>query len=112
MDLRFTSVGVRFDCNVAIYAKFTAASIDGINVTVDGKQAQILALGNGAYIVYSDEIYATRFSKTHTIVLEYNGEAYQTLTYSVNSYAAAKYASSELALTLYRYGMSALALAQ
>lgn len=106
--LGFTSVGVRFDSANYIYAKFTAPSLDNIIVTINGDVAEIVDLGNGVYAVYSDAILATQFGTTYTIVLN-NGTEYQTLTYSVNSYAFAK-ANTELGATLYRYGASAAAL--
>ncbi|MBE6634180.1 MAG: hypothetical protein E7620_07575 [Ruminococcaceae bacterium] len=106
--LGFTAVGVKFDTANYIYAKFTAASLEGITVTINGEAAEIVELENGVYAVYSEEILATAFGQTFTIVLN-NGADYQTLTYSVNSYAFAK-ANTELGATLYRYGASALAL--
>lgn len=103
--LGFTSVGVKFDSANYIYAKFKANSLDGITVTINGTVAEIKDLGKGVYAVYSEAIYATDFGTTYTIVLN-NGTDYQTLTYSVNSYAFAK-ANTELGLALYRYGASA-----
>lgn len=105
--LGFANVGVKFDNVNYIFAKFNAASIDGVTVTINGTLAKIVALGNGQYTVYSDAILASQFGATYTIVLNYNGAAYQTLTYSVNSYAFAK--NNELGTALYRYGASAAA---
>ena len=56
---------------------------------------------------------ALAFGEVLTFELQVNGETVQTLTYSVNSYAYSKYdegnAMSNLALALYRYGVSAVA---
>ena len=70
-------------------------------------------LGDGKYIAYSEDISALDFGETLTFELKVNGTTVQTLTYSVNSYAYSKHddgdAMGNLALALYRYGVSAAA---
>lgn len=119
-DVYFTAAGVRFDYNNKIYAKFTAASLEGITVKINGEEADIESLGNNVYIIYTDAIYANGFADKYVIELVCEDETVQTLTYSINSYAFAKCDGKEeaemtdaeaLALALYRYGVSAIAYA-
>ncbi len=110
---KITAVGVRFDYINQIYARFTATSLDGITVKINGADAKIISLGDGKYTVYSEGISAINFGASVTIELCQNGTAIQTVTYSINSYAYAKYKNddtpmSNLALALYRYGLSAV----
>ena len=102
----FKGAGVRFDAVNSIYVKVVAEDMDNVTLTINGEEVAV------AETVYTDGILATEFGKTYTFVLSYNGVVMQTLTYSVNAYAYAKRESatmSELALALYRYGMSAAA---
>ena len=108
------SCGVRFDYINQIYFKFSAPSLDGVTVTdAKGNLLEIAAIGNGMYIVYSEPISPTDFDKVYTFNLNLNGETVKTVKYSVNSYAYSKYddgnAMGDLALALYRYGVSAVA---
>ena len=103
--LSITALGVQFDCTNKIYAKFTADNLDGITATVDGNNAEIIALGGNTYAVYTDAILATGFGTYHTIVLNNGGEAYQTVTYSVNSFAKT---NADLGDALYNYGVAAV----
>lgn len=108
----FFAAGVHFNNVNKIYAKFEAMSLDNLTVTVNGKAAEIVALGNGEYVVYSEAIYATEFANEFVFVILVDGEAAQSLTYTVNTYANAKQNSAtmgELAVALYRYGLSAIA---
>ncbi len=108
--VEFTAAGVRFDSINQAYAKFKA-NRDGITVTVNGERAEIIDLGGGTYAVYSKGISAKNFGTKITFALSVEGEVVQTLVYSVNSYAYAKWdgstAMNKLALALYRYGVSA-----
>ncbi|MBR7116591.1 MAG: family 78 glycoside hydrolase catalytic domain [Clostridia bacterium] len=107
------SVGVRFDYDNKIFFRFKAASLDGVTVTDgEGKSLKITSIGDGKYMVYSDAISALEFDKTVTFNLNVNGETAQTVTYSVNTYAFRKANTdsdiADLALALYRYGVSAV----
>jgi len=113
----FTSVGVRFDYVNKIFVKLTigyaAAETDTVTVLFNGKEAELKSLGGVEYIAYSGGISALDFAKEMTVTINVNGSAVQTLTYSVNSYVYAKHdkgnAMADLALALYRYGLSAVA---
>ena len=98
-----TGVGVKFDSANYIYAKFEAESLENVTVTINGKTAEIVDLGN-MYAVYTDAILATGFGDYYTIILNVNGEAYQTITYSVNSFAKN---NNDLGDALYKYGVAA-----
>ena len=111
----FTAAGVRFDFDNKIYVKFKATGDANISLKCNGKYAAKEDLGNGTYIFYTDGIDAYSFDKVYTFELYVDNVPHQTLTYSVNSYAYAKFtdeqttAVDELALALYRYGLSAKA---
>lgn len=108
----FFAAGVHFNNVNKIYAKFEAMSLENLTVTVNGEEAEIVALGNNEYVVYSEAIYATEFANEFVFVILVDGEAAQSLTYTVNTYANAKQNSAtmgELAVALYRYGLSAIA---
>ena len=112
-DVKFTAAGVRFDYNNRIYVKFTATSLDGITVSVNGNNLDIAETGTAnVYIAYSDAISALEFGNAVAFTLSSDGEVIQTLIYTVNDYALSKYTDAEmgdLALALYRYGKSAVA---
>lgn len=109
----FTAAGVRFDFDNKIYVKFKATGDATISLKCNGKYATKEDLGNGTYIFYTDGIDAYSFDEVYTFELYVDNALHQTLTYSVNSYAYAKFtdeqttAVDELALALYRYGLSA-----
>ena len=113
----FISAGVRFDYVNKVYVKFSvsggASPDDVVTVTVNGRSMAIGALSDGMYIVYSEDISALSFADVLTFELKVNGATVQTLTYSVNSYAYSKHDDGDkmgnLALALYRYGLSAVA---
>ncbi|MBQ2794382.1 MAG: hypothetical protein IJF05_06780, partial [Clostridia bacterium] len=109
-EVRFTAAGVRFDYVNRIFVKLTAPSLDGVTVSVNGVNLEIAKLnGESLYIAYSDAVSALAFAEKLTFTLSVNGEAVQTLVYTVNDYALAKYNDAEiggLALALYRYGKS------
>lgn len=109
----FTAAGVRFDFDNKIYVKFKATGDANISLKCNGKYVAKEDLGNGTYIFYTDGIDAYSFDEVYTFELYVDNVLHQTLTYSVNSYAYAKFtdeqttAVDELALALYRYGLSA-----
>jgi len=113
----FSAAGVRFDYVNKIFVKLEIAAGapagDAVTVLFDGVEAEVRSIGEGEYIAYSEGISALDFGKTVTVTLNVNGETVQTLTYSVNSYVYAKHsgtgAMADLALALYRYGLSAVA---
>lgn len=105
------SAGVRFDSANKIFVKFHADTLEGVTAKFGEAAAEIVSLGNGNYMAYSEGIYATDFDAEIIFTLSLNGEAVQSLGYSVNSYAYAMYgnnsAMADLALAMYRYGVSA-----
>lgn len=112
--IEFASAGVRFQYNNKIYVKFDADK--DVILLVNGVEVEFEALGDGTYVYYTDGILATDFDTIYTFELVYNGETVQTLKYSVNAYAISKYQQEtpmgKLALALYRYGVSADAIAE
>lgn len=112
--IEFASAGVRFQYNNKIYVKFDADK--DVLLLVNGVEVEFEALGDGTYVYYTDGILATDFDTVYTFELVYNGETVQTLKYSVNAYAISKYQQEtpmgKLALALYRYGVSADAIAE
>ena len=109
----FTGAGVHFDNVNKLYVKLSTT--ENVTLTINGTQVENLSTK-----IYTDGISVTSFDETHTFVLSYddgNGQtATQTLTYSINAYAYAKkdaenVAMKNLALALYRYGVSAEAYA-
>ena len=106
-----TAAGVRFDSINKLYVKFKADSLVGVSARFGEAAAEIVSLGGGEYAAYSEGIYANAFGETVTFTLAKDGTAVQTVTYSVNAYAYAKYdgdsTMSKLALAMYRYGKSA-----
>ena len=111
----FTAAGVRFDFDNKIYIKFKATTDATISLKCNGKYAAKEDLGNGTYIFYTNGIDAYGFDEVYVFELYVDNVLHQTLKYSVNSYAYAKFtdeqttAVDELALALYRYGLSAKA---
>ena len=104
---KMTALGVYFDSVNKIYVKFTAPSLEGVNVTFNGEPASIQKMGD-QYIAYSDGVPVSQFHLTYEIVLT-SSEGSQRATYSVNSYAYAKLNSAdkdmvELAKATYTYG--------
>lgn len=109
-EVKFTAAGVRFDYVNRIYVKIVAPSIEGVTVSVDGQNLAITKTDSeNVYIAYSNGISALDFAEKLVFTLSVNGEAVQTLTYTVNDYALAKSGDAEigeLSLALYRYGKS------
>ena len=112
--VKFSGVGVRFDYVNKIFFKFTAPSLEGITVTVNGVEAEIIAYGS-EYIVYSDGIQATEFANEVVAVLKYGDTVVQTVTYNVESFIYEMQNdegnAASLARALYNYGCSAVAYA-
>ena len=101
----FKGAGVYFDNVNKIYVKLNTTE----NVTLTINDVEVEVTGT---TVYTDGILATGFATTYTFVLSCDGVVMQTLTYSVNAYAYAKNDDAtmgDLALALYRYGVSAAA---
>ena len=118
----FTAVGVRFDYDNKIFVKFKTNDITKIKIAVNDTEItaeSFIANADGTYVFYTEGILATGFDEIYTFEMYVNGTLYQTVTYSVNSYAYAKCGdltvTDESALTpiaqlvraLYRYGASA-----
>ena len=108
--IKMTALGVYFDSANKVYVKFTAPSLSGITVTINGKPATIQKVADetNVYIAYSDEIPVLNYDFTYRIILS-NGTSSQTAQYSINSYAYAKRntadaAMAELAKATYTYG--------
>ncbi len=103
----FLGAGVYFDNVNQIYVKINTT--ENVTLTINGVEAEIT--GN---MIYTDGILATGFDVPYEFKLYHNDVLMQTLTYSVNAYAYAKQGDAtmgELALALYRYGVSAKAYA-
>lgn len=101
----FMGAGVFFDNVNKIFVKLSTT--ENVTLTINGTEVEV----NGS-VIYTDGILATEFDTTYTFELYCDGVLMQTLTYSVNAYAYAKQndtAMGELALALYRYGVSASA---
>ena len=114
-DTRIYSATVVFDTLPAITFGFKKAS-ETAKVSVDGKDVtNELAKGeNGVYTYTLTGIYAIDFDKQYNVVLT-DGENTQTLSYSINDYAARMQNSENeamktLAKALYCYGAGAEAL--
>ena len=113
---QFSALGVYHGNANKIYAKISldgSVDVSAYTATVNGVAATIEATdAAGIYIVYTDDIKVTDFDEIYTIALTY-GENTQTVTYSVNAYAAIKADSGktdvmkDLAKALYNYGASA-----
>ncbi len=118
----FVSAGVRFDYDNKVFVKLKTDDIAKISLTVDGvavDMANVISLGGGNYVYYTDGVDATEFDKIFTVKMYVNGTLTQTLTYSVNSYAYAMCGDltvgdeaelapiARLVRALYRYGLSA-----
>lgn len=101
----FKSATVWFDNVNKI--RVTLSTTENVTLTINGEEVKIEST-----TIYTDAIKATEFGTTYTFVLSCNGVVMQTLTYSVNAYAYAMQNNAEmreLALALYRYGVSAKA---
>ena len=113
--LTFSAAGVRFDYDNKVYVKITAESLNEVSVKINGEEAVIKTLNSGEYVVYSESISALKFDSEFIFELYSGSEKLETLTYSVNSYIHSKYDNgndmADLALALYRYGLSAKAYA-
>ena len=114
----FTAAGVWFDNTNKLYAKMyiDAEALEYVTVTINGAVANVEALGDDLYIVYTEEILVTEFADEFTFVIT-DGADEATLVYSVNAYCQAKLgnaknpAAATLAAATYAYGVSALAYA-
>ena len=112
-EVQFTAAGVRFDYANSIYVKLSAPYVDGVTVYADGVALVIVESDTaGEYIAYSNPVSALEFGEKVTFTLSVDGNAVQTLVYTVNDYVLTKYTDGEigaLSLALYRYGKSAVA---
>ena len=105
------SAGVRFDDVNKLY--FIFKDLGDATVTVNGKEYttdDMVDMGDGCHKLYTDAISATQLGTVYTVVA---GDS--TLTYSTSAYALSKMSDDnmgELALALYRYGVSAKAYAE
>lgn len=111
-DVYFKSATVWFDSINNLIINLNSAT-DNTELRLNG-EAVMSGAGNTVYT--TEEIRATDFNKIYVFELYENGVLVQTLSYSVNSYAYSKQSSSnsamkELAIALYRYGVSAKAYA-
>ena len=109
----FTAAGVRFDYINQIFVKFTTENVENVKIMVGSTELEIISLGDNKYVAYSAGISALKFGETVSFKLIYDNNLIQTLTYTVNDYAYSKNAkpdkTTDLALALYRYGISAMA---
>ena len=118
--LNFKSIGVHFDCTNNIYVKIYVSNVAIFgSLDVDDKSytlADMTDLGGGYYRLDLDPVQPTMFSEILLLTLVgADGVDYASLIYSVNCYASYMYnggaaegsAMYDLALALYRYGVSA-----
>lgn len=105
------SAGVYFDSVNQLYIKLN--TIENVKVYVkigDGEKTEANLTTGTTY--YTDGISARGFATEYVFEVYHDGTLMQTLTYSVNAYAYAKQNDAkigDLALALYRYGVSAAA---
>ena len=116
-DGRFTAAGVYHAGVNKIYVKLDVDDAKNATVTVNGKAVLFdkYEHDNRVYIAYSEGVKVIDFDQVYTFELTTESGT-QTLTYSVNAYAAAKYnaadsATADLAEALYAYGVAAKAYA-
>lgn len=105
----FASATVFFNNVNQIYVKVTLE--DGQSVYVNGAKAELVQIGDYTYVV-TEAITALEFDNVYTFVVKEGDTELATLTYSVNSYCAAKATTNEtsigkLAIALYNYGAAA-----
>ena len=121
--LRFLSAAVYFSTANSICIRFRAdvTEKESVVLRIGDKTFPLSGLvltGENEYRVVLSNLPATAFGEKYTLELVQAGTVVATLTYSVNAYASAILGAAEssdgmkeLALTLYRYGMSAAAYA-
>ncbi len=121
-DIRFSSVGVHFDCVNSIFIKVYVSDVSLFGSVKVGNKSYALSelkdLGDGSYRLDLDPVKSTEFGNTVNITLiGSDNTEYASVTYSINSYAYAmvnggsteEMAMYNLALALYRYGKSSVA---
>ena len=99
--LSFTQVGVHFNYVNKLYIVVDNSAGENITVKINDKVAEI---GEDGY-VYTDAIAPNKFADVYVFELYVDGELYQTVTYSVNSYINKKW-DTDLAKALYNYAVS------
>ncbi len=112
-DYKFKSCGLHFSNLISVYVRLQVA--DKNNVTIDVQRGtQQVATYDASDLVgdvlYLDGLRADELDDVFVLTLKVNGTAVQTLTYSANSYIAAKYTSDTvgtLVQAVGRYGASA-----
>ena len=121
-NVKWRSAGLVYQNAMALYIKFTATDIEGLEVRItrNGKTyiytQDMFTLGtDGRYTILHQGIYFTQFDDDVTATFHRNGEQIgETLTYSVNSYIyrnqdAPDEKLCELLRATYVYGESAKA---
>ena len=99
----FTGASVYFDSVNKLCIKINTT--ENVTLTINGEDVAV-----NSTVIYVENLGPLSFDTTYTFVLSCNDVVMQTLTYSVNAYAYAmkdNETMSELALALYRYGVSA-----
>lgn len=98
----FKQVGVHFNYVNRLYVTVNNTAGASVSVKINGRDAEIV----DGY-VFSSAIAPTGFGDEYVFELFVDGELYQTVTYSVNSYICAKWNhESGLAKALYRYAVA------
>ena len=127
-DAKITAGGIRFDNVNSIYfklliadgadVKVSVSAIDG--VAMDYTLSDMVALGDNEYKLYTRAIKPSNFDERYTVTLYVNGEAVQTIEYSVAAYVqyiqnetkdGELSAMAKLARAVYVYGSSVKAYA-
>ena len=97
------SAGLEISNTNRIYFKLSLRDTS-VTVKVDGMEAELIALGNNEYIVYTDGISATEFALVHTVTVT-DGNEFSSASYNVNAYLKNK-SDSALVKALACYGAS------
>ncbi len=108
------SAGVHFNVVNKIYFKIKSDTAD-FTVQINGTDATATSLGDGTYIVYTDNIAPTAYDEVQTLTITVREEVVSTVTYTVNTYCFNMKDNSEmsaLANALYNFGKSCVAYAQ
>ena len=127
LENSFVGAGVELGAKNKIYVKFKADDLNKIQLTVNGLKVdvaeKVVALGDGAYVLYTGAISPMDFDRAVTFKMYVDGELYQIALYSVNGYAyeacdpavsdgSTLTPEAQLARALYRYGVSCEAYAK
>ena len=115
VGVKINSESLVFDgvIKLSFELNISADKVSSVKIKLDGTEialADLENLGNGSYVLVTDEIMVTGFDKIFTLVLMDGNVEAAKLQYSVNSYAFSMKDDAQngsFALNLYRLGTSA-----